>query len=181
MIETNAMLPITAWNQLATYSGGFWRVLALGIFDWSNYSQITLSRLHDAAPRFADKLIGLATFQLGEPHDVARICPGFLRHFLNAVDEPASLLVERGTLIGIRVGRTTAEDCLAWAMSPQPFLPEVTLAGHPHPELIGPSLEHAMNDHDPEVRTVASEVLRELNWSLGPYSARSKQDRTLCS
>jgi hypothetical protein len=121
--------------------------------------------LKESEGAFNAKGIGLSDFELGEPQEVLRVCPSFLRHFLFAATEPACLLLSDGALVAVRFGRATAEEILTWVLS-KPTLPQTPeLCKHPYPQLIGPSLTQALTDEETWVRAVAEELLPELHWS----------------
>jgi hypothetical protein len=167
---------VVSWRDLAKLGANSRQTLALGIFPWSNFSRATKLALKSAESRFNANGISLAEFELGEPHEVLRVCPPFLRHFLFAVTEPACLLIRDSALVAVRFGRATAEEVLAFVLS-NPTLPQIpNLSAHPHPELIGPSLTQALTDEDASVRKVADELLRELNWPGEAAPAKAARD-----
>src|SRR5262245_6900911 len=106
----NKVLHFTSWRDLAKLAANYREILALGIFPSSNSSRAAQLALKESESAFNAKGVGLADFELGEPHEVLRVCPPFLRHFLFAVTEPACLLLRDGALVAVRFGPATAEE-----------------------------------------------------------------------
>ena len=98
---------------MRSYSSARWA------FPWSNYSHSVMAFLHRHAAWFAANGIGLAALWVGDDDDddvVEAVCPEFLPTWRIMNNEPAMLVIERGSLRQVRYGPIRPEMIMPWVL-----------------------------------------------------------------
>lgn len=105
-----------SWEELQSLSLRHKKLLVLGVFGWSNYSHEAMWFLVRHWAWFEANGVGLAAFCLGDESVIESICPNFVPIHRTMTTEPAMLVVERGSLKQIRIGRVQPEFIMPWVL-----------------------------------------------------------------